>query len=186
MFEKQKQIGGYRLRQTEQSAVIDEQKGVIGSILCLIFGLGFMFPLYLFGALMLKRGVLDIVRSDYSQYWLGLSLFLCLGLGFAFIGFLVAFARYHIEVTGEKVLMGRTWFGVPVKLKATPVSEIVAIRLKWERRGILASGWFCDVSILSAKKSVSLFSCSKKEASLKLANAVAEITKLPVQDILQS
>jgi len=30
-----------------------------------------------------------------------------------------------------------------------------------------------------------LFSCSKKEAALELANAVAEITKLPVQDIPQ-
>jgi hypothetical protein len=77
---------------------------------------------------------------------------------------------------------------MPFKLKATPVSEISSVQLTWERGGGFGGSWFCIVKALPLRKAkpIRLFSCSKKESALELANAVAEITNLPVQDIPQS
>jgi hypothetical protein len=191
MFEKQKRVDGYRLRQTEHSVIIDERRGLILSIFDLIFGLVFMAPLCFLGGFFLVKnsvlGIFPIIWHIPVGHWLIILPILCMILAFAFIGFFQAFARSHIEAADEYVLTGNTWFGVPVKLTTTPVSEITAIKLDWERQGFLGGVWCCVGSILSAKnkKSVQLFSCSKKEAALELANAVAEITKLPVQDIPQ-
>ncbi|HUB87691.1 MAG TPA: hypothetical protein VMB22_07335 [Verrucomicrobiae bacterium] len=187
MFEKQKQIDDYRLQHLEQSVIIDERDGPISTIFRIVFGM-----IYALGAVCIAlTPVFCMGRPDFSKYttgsWLLLALILCIMLFFAYAGLSVAFARTHVEATSEKILTGNTWFGVPVKLKAMPVSELIAIKLAWEDRAHFGSNWQWVGSVLSAKKkkSVQLFSCSKKEAALELANAVAEKTSLPVHDIPQ-
>jgi len=188
MFEKQKQFDGYRIQQTEQSVIFDEKDGPISSAVRIAFGV-----CYIAGSVYIAlTPVFCMGRPDFSKYttgsWLILAFLFCIMLFFAYGGLSVAFARTHVEATSEKILTGNTWFGVPVKLRAMPVSELISIKLAWEDRGHFGSNWQYVGSILSAqnKKSVQLFSCSKKEAALELANAVAEITKLPVQDVPQS
>jgi hypothetical protein len=146
----------------------------------------------LFAVAGLSRPVFCMGRPDFSKYtigsWLLLAFLFCVMLLFAYGGLLVAFARSHLEATSEKILAGNTWFRVPVKLKVMRVSEIGAIKLTWERGGgPFSSRWYCAVSALTWKKTkpIRLISCSNKESALELANAVAEITKLPVQDIPQ-
>jgi hypothetical protein len=188
MFEKQKQIDDYRLQHLEQSVIIDEKDGPISTVFRIALGLAFiLFAGVLFFQIVFFAGI-----PNFGQYtsanWLAFSILFCVVFFVGSMGFLVAFARSHVEATSEKILTGNTWFGVPVKLKAMPVSELIAIKLAWEDRAHFGSNWQCVGSILSAKKKkpVQLFSCSKKEAALELANAVVEITKLPVQDIPHS
>ena len=194
MFSLEKQIGDYCIKQTDQSVVIDQRKSLVLSFFDLIFGLIFMAPFVLFtGACLLKNGLLGVKPSlDSSQisigHWLIILPFLCIPVFFAYVGAFIAFARSHVEATREQFLRGNTWCGVPLKLKATPVSEISSVQLTWERGGGFGGSWFCIVKALPLRKAkpIRLFSCSKKESALELARAVAEITNLPVQDIPQS
>ncbi|HTX22919.1 MAG TPA: hypothetical protein VMD27_13805 [Candidatus Aquilonibacter sp.] len=204
MFDRQKIIDCYRLRQTENSVIIDEHRGLFETIFDLIFGLVFMFPFFLLlnaffvdiGWLHLKNGWLGMEWEEQKWPpappiwgWPILMLIYCMIFFFAYIGFSSTFARSHVEATSGKILISNTWFGVPVKLKTTPVSKISSVQIKWELSGgVFTRQWRCDVSALTVNvaKPVQLFSCSKKEAALELANAVAEITKLPVQDIPHS
>jgi hypothetical protein len=197
MFKGSKYIDSYRLRRTENSVIIDERRGFFETIFDLIFGLVFMFPLFLLiNAFFVDIGWLGMEWEEQKWPaappiwgWPILMLIYCMILFFTYIGFSFAFARSHVEATSGKILIGNTWFGVPVKLKVTPVSEISSVQLKWKFSGGVFTGhWYCGVSALSAKKAkpILLFSCSKKEAAVELTNAVAEITKLPVQDIPQS
>jgi len=188
MFEQQKQFDGYRIQQTEQSVIFDEKDGPISSAVRIAFGV-----CYVAGSVYIAlTPVFCMGRPDFSKYttgsWLILAFLFCIMLFFAYGGLSVAFARTHVEATSEKILTGNTWFGVPVKLKVMRVSEISAIKLNWECHGHFGKRWYCVGSILSAKrkKPAPLFRCSKREAALELANAVAEITKLPVQDAPQS
>ena len=189
MFSLDKQIGDYRVRQTDTSVVIDEQKGPVSSFFDFIFGLVFMFPLgFLLGYLLMNG--LDPMASQISVgHWLIILPFLCVPFVFAYVGAFMAFVRSHVEVTREQFLKGITWCGVPLKLKATPVSEIRSVQLKWEpKEGSFAGGWNCVASAMPVKttKPIRLFACSKRESALALASAVAGITNLPVQDVPQS
>jgi hypothetical protein len=199
MFDQEKKIGIYRLRQDENSVVIDEHKGFIHAAGDFVFGLVFMFPMFLFmnvffvniGWLHPKDGWLLLEWKPHSEpvpiwSWLVVLPFLCVPVFFAYIGSSIAFARFHLEATSEKIFIGNTWFGLPVKLKTMPVSEIAAIKLNWEKRGVISSYWFCVVSILIGKKSVPLFGYSEKKVAWELANVIGEITKLPVQDVPQT
>ena len=191
MFSLEKQIGDYRVKQTDKSVVVDQRKGLVLSFFDFIFGLVFMFPLgFLAGIVLLKDGVLGVKPDPNASqisigHWLIILPFLCVPFVFAYVGAFIAFARSHVEATREQFLRGNTWCGVPLKLKATSVSEIVSVQLKWECSGGLVGNWGCVVSALSVKeaKSIRLFSCSDRESALELANAVAEITNLKVQDI---
>jgi len=188
MFKHGKQIDGYRLQQTEKSVIIDERENLTGRIVRIVMGLSFMlFPGAVILHMMFYNGLPNYSHATIGD-WLILLFLFCVIFFFAYEGFLCAFEREYVEVTGEKILKGNTWFGVPVKLKAMPVSELIAIKLAWEDQGHFAWNWQCVASTLSAKKkkTVALFSCSKKEATLELVNAIAEMTKLPVQDVPQS
>ena len=188
MFEKQKQVEDYRLQHLGQSVIIDERDGAISSMVRIVFGV----CLALFSVVILLLPVFGAGCPDFSKYtigsWLLLVLLFCVMAVFAYNGLLVAFARSHVEAASEKILAGNTWFGLPLRLKVISVSEITAIKLEWECHGFIGKHWVCVGSILSAKKAkpVQLFSCSKRDAALELANAIGEITKLPVQDIPQS
>lgn len=193
MFEKQKQIGGYRLQLTEHLVIIDERSGFISSLFDVIWGLLFMSPLCFLASLFLsKNGVFGIFRIIWHipiSHWLIILPLLCVPLVFFYYGFCWSFVRSHIEAADENILTGNTWFGVPLKLKTTPISEISSVQLKWKLSGgMFTWPWNCDVSALPVKaaKPIQLFSCSTREVALELANAVAEITKLPVQEIPQS
>jgi len=183
-----KQIDDYFLQHLGQFIVIDERDSPISSIFRIVLGLSVM--------VWTDAGILRLVfcmgRPDFSKYtigsWLLLAFLFCIMLLFTCGGSFVAFARSHVEATSEKILTGNTWFGVPVKLKVMPVLEISAIKLTWEcSRGAFSGRWYCAVSALSPKKAkpIRLVSCSDKESALTLANAIAEITNLPVQDIPQ-
>ena len=188
---REEQIDGYRLHQNELTVAIDERESLFGTVFRVVFGLTFMFPLILFaGAVVLKDGLLGMKwDSNASHYpigaWLIVLPFICVPFVFAFIGISTVFARSRIEAASDSILIGSKWFGVWPKLKAKPISEIRAIKIDWQRRGVFASRWVCVVSILLTEtgKSVALFSCSEKEAALKLAKAVSEITKLPLQEV---
>lgn len=182
MFENDKQIGDYCMKQTDISVVIDERKGPVSSFFHFIFGLAFMFPLGFLAGYLLLNGP---DPNFPIGHWLIILPFLCVPFIFAYVGAFIAFARSHVEATREQFLRGNTWCGVPLKLKPTPVSEIGSIQLTWERGGVEGGSWFCIVKALPLRKAkpIRLFSCSKKESALELANAVAEITNLKVQDI---
>jgi hypothetical protein len=96
MFSLNKQIGDYRVKQTDTSIVIDERKGPVSSVLDFIFGLVFMFPFVLFaGAFLLKNGLLGVKPSlDSSQisigHWLIILPFLCIPV---FLPMLVHFSH---------------------------------------------------------------------------------------------
>jgi len=188
MTEPGKQIDDYFLQYPGRSVVIDERDGPISSVVRIVLGLSVM--------LWTDAGILHLVFykgwPDFSKCtigsWLILAFLFCIMLLFTCGGSFVAFARSHVEATSEKILAGNTWFGVPVRLKVMPVSEISALKLTWEySRSAFSGRWYCAASALYAKKSkpVRLLSCCDKEAALELANAVAEITSLPVQDIPQ-
>jgi hypothetical protein len=186
MFEKQKQVEDYRLQHPRQSVIIGERDGAISSAVRIIFGV----CLALFSVVILLLPVFGTGRPDFSKYtigsWLLCAFLFCVMAVFAYNGLLVAFVRSHVEAASGKIVAGNTWFGLPVRLKVIPVST--AIKLEWECHGFVGKHWVCVGSILSVKngKPVPLFSCSKRESSLELANAIGEITKLPVQDIPQS
>jgi hypothetical protein len=186
MCKQDRQIGDYRLKQTDSSVVIDERKGPASSFFDFIFGLAFMSPLGFLAGYLLLNGPGPNASQFPIGHWLIILPFLCVPFVFAYVGSFLAFARSHVEATSEKLFTGNTWCGVPLKLKVTQVSEIGSVRLKWEiSGGMFGRHWDCVVSALSAKKSKPIRLCSspKKEAAFEMANAIAEITKLPVQDI---
>ena len=185
MFENDKQIGDYCMKQTDISVVIDERKGPVSSFFGFIFGLAFMFPLGFLAGYLLLNGP---DPNFPIGHWLIILPFLCVPFVFAYVGAFIAFARSHVEATREQFLRGNTWCGVPLKLKATPVSEISSVQLQWECSGGLIGNWDCVVSALTIKKAkpIRLLSCSDRESALELASAIAEITNLKVQDIPQS
>jgi hypothetical protein len=180
MSEQEKQIGDYRLRQMGRSVVIDERKGPVSAFLDFLFGLAFMAPLGFLAGYLLLNGP---DPNFPINHWLIILPFLCVPFVFAYVGLFLAIARFHVEATAEQLLTGNLWCGVPLKLKATPVSIIGSIQLEYSR-GMFSGNWNCVGSVLSAKKPGPIRLCSspKKEAALELANAIAEITKLPVQD----
>jgi hypothetical protein len=184
-----KQIDDYFLQNGGEAVIIDEKDGLISTIARIALGLAFaLFPSVMFFQIVFFAGIPNFGQYTFAN-WFPFSILLGAVFFFGFSGLSVTFARSHVEVTSEKILVGNTWFGIPKKLKATPVSEISAIALAWERGASPFGGRrYCAVSALSAIKSkpVLLVSSSKKEAALELANAIAEITKLPVQDIPQS
>jgi hypothetical protein len=181
-----KQIDGFFLQNRGAAVVVDEKDSLIATIARIALGLAFsLFPSVLFFQIVFLAGVPNLGQYAFGN-WLAISILFCAVFFFGSMGLLVAFVRSHVEATSERILVGNTWFGAPVKLKAMPVSAISAIKLTWERGGgPFGSHWHCAVSTLSAKtaKPVQLFSCSTREAALELVNPVAEITKLPVQDV---
>ena len=104
MCEQDKQIGDYRLKQTEDSIVIDERKGPVSSFFDFIFGLAFVSPLgFLAGYLLLNGPDPNFPIS----HWLIVLPFLCVPFVFAYVGLFLAFARSHVEATSEKLFAGR-------------------------------------------------------------------------------
>jgi hypothetical protein len=184
-----KQIDDYFLQNRGEDVIIDEKDSLISTLVRIALGLAFtLFPSVMFFQIVFFAGIPNFGQYTFAN-WLPFSIFLCAVFFFGSMSLPVAFARSHVEATSEKILTGSSWFGVPVKLKVLPVSEISAIALAWERGASPFGGRrYCAVSALSAKKAkpVLLVSSSKKEAALELANAIAEITKLPVQDIPQA
>ena len=185
MFSLEKQIDDYFLRQGEQSIIIDERDSPISSAGRVVLGISLVVvPSYSFLSMIFYGG-----HANFSKYttgsWLLAALLLCAILPCVIGGLYVAFARRHVEVTRENILSGNTWFGMPFRLNTTPVREISAIKLNWECHGHFGKRWYCVGSILSAKgkKPAPLFNCSSREAALELAEAVAEMTRLSVQDI---
>ena len=194
MCETDKRIGDYRIKQTDKSVVVGQRKGLASSIFDFMFGMAFMSPLgLLVGVFLFKNGVFGMkpdpnISQISTGNWLIILPFLCVSLVFAYIGFFVAFARSHVDVANEKIFIGNSWCGVPLKLKATPVSEISSIQLKWELGGgMFGRRWCCVATALTFKKAkpIRLFSCSNRESALELAGAVAQITNLTVRDIPQ-
>jgi hypothetical protein len=185
MHSLEKQVDDYCLQHGETSITIDERDSPISSAGRIVLGMSIVVFLgYSFLSIIFYGG-----HPNFSQYttgsWLLATLLFCVIFSCIRSGLRVAFVRSRVVATREKILTGNTWFGMPFRLKTTQVSEISAIKLNWECHGVFAKHWFCVGSTSSAngKKPVTLFYCSKRDAAQELAEAVAEITRLPVQDI---